>query len=118
MNAVRTWWLFCLLAALAGCASLITGQPDVKPQGVGQASVSAYATISKTYVVIKHLASTGAVDKATLQRTKNAADEARPAIEAAHVALNAGDLDTALGRLQFAQSLLTVLSAFLAAHGG
>lgn len=98
-----------LLILLAGCAQL-----GLEPASSLTDRI-AYAYGSHTAVL---QATTGALNAGDIksedaERVLKVADESRKALDAARLAVDAGDIGSAEGRLQLATALLTELQTYL-----
>lgn len=111
----RTQYAFLsvLLLALAGCSYF--GLP--KPENLTERLAYAHSAVNSVIVSTTNALNVDAISVADAQYVRKSASDTRQFLEAAEVALTAGDLETAEARLILAQNILSQLQRYLAAKG-
>jgi len=102
-----------MAVAIAGCTSLGL----VAPQSIDQSLAYAQSQVSAAEQSAAQALAAGTIKAADAQAALSMGDQATAAIAAARAAESTGDTSTAQGKLALATSILTQLSAYLAAHG-
>lgn len=102
-----------LFLLLSGCAQLGLAPAKSFDQNVAYG----YSTLASVRVSAAQALKTGVIEKDDAERVLALSDQARSGLDAARGAWVAGDTQTALGRLQLANSVLTQLAVFLQDKG-
>lgn len=110
MKQLSAIFLFVLLSA---CAQLGVEQPKSFDQQVAYG----YSTVASVRQSAVTALKTGVIKKEDAIQVQALADQARTGLDAARGAYVVGDTQTALGRLQLANSVLTQLAVFLQSKG-
>lgn len=106
-------FLAVILSFVAACA---TDRPI--PQTPGQTVIDAYGTLEKAAVVTTVLLQQGVIDARQAKARRDDIVGAKAALDAASAAIHAGDLSTAIGKLQAAQVLVDTLARYVADNQG
>lgn len=106
---MRLYRYAAILILLAGCASL--GLEPAKT--FDQQLAYSYAQVASIRTSAANALTTGVIKVEDAKQVQALADQARAGLDAARAAQGIGDTQTALGRLQLANSILTQLAAYL-----
>jgi hypothetical protein len=109
MRTIRQVRFLALVLLIAGCASLGLAPASSLTDRIAYSYASHSAVLNATTAALE----AGDIGVEDAQRVLKVADQARDALDAARLAVNAGDVSTAEGRLQLAASILTELQAYL-----
>lgn len=109
----RLYLTFLALLLIAGCESLGVATPQTFEERLayGYSQNAAIRTSAAQALQAK------TISKDDAQRVLSTTDIARTGLDAARAAHGAGDVSTAMGRLQMANSLLQSVSTFLQSRG-
>lgn len=112
MTAIRQWFVLALLALLTGCAAL-----GLQPaESFNERLAYQYGNATAVLKAATSSYSVGALSKADFQTVIDGTDQAKGVLDTARIAYNAGDIQTAEGRLLVAIELLTILQQKLHAN--
>lgn len=106
---IRKIALLPLLLLLTACASLGLAPPAT----VSERLAYAYSNHTAVLEATTHALDMHDITSEDAQRILVIADQSRQALDAAKLAINAGDPQTAEGRLQLATAILTELQSYL-----
>lgn len=106
-------FLALALLAMAGCSYF--GVP--KPETLKERLVYAHSTVNAVVATTTNALNAGALHSSDGEQVRKLAGEARTVLQAAEVALGAGDIETAEGRLNLARGILAQLQSYLASKG-
>ncbi len=108
---------FCI-AFLSGLLLLGCAQMGLAPaKSFDQNVAYGYSTLASVRISAAQALKTGVIEKDDAERVLALSDQARSGLDAARGAWVLGDTQTALGRLQLANSVLTQLAVFLQDKG-
>ncbi len=110
MRLIQAGFVLLLLTA---CAQL--GLAPAK--SFDQQVAYGYSTLASVRSTAANALKTKTIDVSDAEQVQALADQARAGLDAARGAWNVGDTQTAMGRLQLANSVLTQLAVFLQSKG-
>lgn len=105
--------VLALLFILGACAQMGLAPAKSFDQNVAYG----YSTLASVRISAAQALKTGVIEKDDAERVLALSDQARSGLDAARGAWVLGDTQTALGRLQLANSVLTQLAVFLQDKG-
>jgi hypothetical protein len=109
MKAYRNFFAVLLVALLAACSTFGLEEP----QSIGDRIAYANTNLTAVYSSVPGLVERGRITKEEGRKVIAQADVIRDALDSAQSALGAGDTETAVGKLQVAQALLSSVEVYL-----
>lgn len=106
-------FLALALTVLAGCGYF--GMP--KPETTTERLAYAHSTVNSVVAATTNALNANAIGVSDAEYVSKTAKETRMLLDAVELALSAGDIATAEGRLVLAQNVLSELQRYLAARG-